>query len=151
MLSVGERLRTAAASSESGTSRDSSTSSSRSSPEGDHNARLAGYPWVSRAEPCQTAYSSDAFTGGRDGHPGSAKRSSSGTARGSGSSPRRATSRWATWFRPDSSPPQVTSAAELPATRAIPLIVAQRGAGSVTSNSAGVQRNVYQSGQAPRG
>ena len=60
-------------------------------------------------------------------------------------------SRCATWILPASSAPQVTSAAELPATSAMPLIVAQRGAGSVTSSSAGVQRKVYQSGQPPRG
>ena len=60
-------------------------------------------------------------------------------------------SRSATWIFPDSSAPQVTSAAALPATSAMPVIVAHRGAGNVTSNSAGVQRKVYQSGHPPRG
>ena len=59
----------------------------------------------------------------------SPKRSSSGTASGSGSAPSRATSRCATWILPPISAPQVTSAAELPATSAMPPIAAQRGAG----------------------
>ena len=33
----------------------------------------------------------------------------------------------------------------------MPVMAAQRGPGSVTSSSAGVQRNVYQSGHPPRG
>ena len=81
----------------------------------------------------------------------SAKRSRSGTARGSDSLPSRATSRCATWTLPASSAPHVTSAAELPATSAIPPMTAHRGAGRVTSSSAGVHRKVYQSGHPPRG
>ena len=74
---------------------------------------------VPSAEPCQRAYISEAVAGAAAPRL-SPKRSSSGTASGSGSSPSRATSRWATWTRPASSAPQVTSAAELPATSAMP-------------------------------
>jgi hypothetical protein len=60
-------------------------------------------------------------------------------------------SRSATWICPVSSAPQVTRAAALPATSAMPLMVAQRGADIATRKSAGVQRKVYQSGQPPLG
>ena len=81
------------------------------------------------------------------------RRTARAAARRAGRAPRRAARcrAAATWILPASSAPQVTRAAELPATSAIPLIVAQRGAGSATRSSAGVQRKVYQSGQPPRG
>jgi hypothetical protein len=138
-------------SSEGGRSSESSASSSSSAPRGDHSASDVGYCCEPSADPRQSAYISDAVAGGGLRRMASPNRSSSGTASGSGSFPRRATSRCATWIRPASSAPQVTSAEALPATSAMPVIVAQRGAGSVTSRSAGVQRNVYQPGQPPRG
>ncbi len=150
-VSAGSSWRTIVESSDGGRSSESSSSWSSSAPAGDQSASDVGYRWEPNAEPRQSAYISEAVEGGGAWRTASPKRSSSGRASGSGSSPRRAMSRCATCTRPASSAPQVTSADELPATSAMPVIVAQRGAGSVTSSSAGVQRKVYQSGQPPRG
>src|SRR6476661_1629735 len=133
------------------TSSESSTSSSSSAPPPDHRARWAGYPCEPSDDPRHRAYIAEAVSGTALCRRDSPKRSSSGTASGSASPPSRATSRCATCTRPASSAPQVTSAAELPATSAIPVMVAQRGPRSVTSRRDGVHRKVYQSGQPPRG
>ena len=105
-------------SSDGGRSSESRVSSSRSAPAAVHSPRWAGYACSPRDEPCHRAYISDAV-GGDECRTCSPNRSSSGNARGSGSVPSRAMSRWATCSLPDSSAPHVTSAAELPATSAI--------------------------------
>src|SRR5213083_2933071 len=78
-------------------------------------------------------------------------RSSNATAAGSSSRPNPAASRSARPRRPSTAAPQVTSAAAVPATVAIPRTAQRRGAGTSTPISAGSHTNVYQSGQAPYG
>src|SRR5439155_839585 len=77
--------------------------------------------------------------------------SSNATAAGSSSRPNPAASRSARPRRPSTAAPQVTSAAAVPATVAMPLTAQRLGAGTTTPTSAGSQTNVYHSGQAPYG
>src|SRR5437899_9765496 len=106
-----------------------------------------------RGEATQRAYSSLALRGGGCHGAGTSvrNRSSSTTATGSPSFPSRRASRPASDNRPSIAAPQATSAAAVPATIAMLTSAQRRGAGRITPASAGSQRNVYHSGQAPFG
>src|SRR5712692_3869209 len=105
---------------------------------------------MASGEASHQAYSSPGVRGGGAGG-AVPRRSSSDTARGSGARPSPWASRSARPRRPSTAAPQVTRAAAVPATVAMPRTAQRRGAGTMTPASAGSHTKVYQSGHAPYG
>ena len=117
-------------SSDGGRSSESSASSSTSAPLADQSARCDGISLVAerRAAPERVHLRAPSR---RRAPGGPARRSARAAERPADRARCRAARRpaAATWTRPASSAPQVTSADELPATSAMPVMAAQRGAG----------------------
>src|SRR2546428_1993729 len=152
--STAERAR--AASGDGGrSSRAASRNSASRSPVRDHSPSTAGYSSSASGERSQREYRSPAELGAGGGvglaASSSPNRSSFARATASPSRPKRCASRIASEIRPSTAAPQVTSAAAVPATVAIPPSAQRRGAGTITPTSAGSQPKVYQPGHAPYG
>src|SRR2546428_8334144 len=152
--STAERAR--AASGDGGrSSRAASRNSASRSPVRDHSPSTAGYSSSASGERSQREYRSPAELGAGGGvglaASSSPNRSSFARATASPSRPKRCASRIASEIRPSTAAPQVTSAAAVPATVAIPPSAQRRGAGTITPASAGSHTKVYHPGHAPYG